>query len=541
MLKKILFIGALIIGIISIVMPGYDVANALGKFCFTCASICTETLAKGMGNCDKEDVCCQLDLEVVVLEADIDACNWGGACTKFGISFDRSELGLRSSDWINAANLVGRGQSFSEVVFLDGSIWDSLFCAEPLLQGCYWEERDAEGNVIARELQPTCPATSEAEKDCECTKIGDKVYKPYYFCPATACYDYTRVTLQTDNWTPAEPSLDQDWFPLGSTQNQGSIHVKEMIVYYKKFKGGILDADGNCQYASECPAESEIVHYVLNEDTGVYEEKEGTVVEPIPCPETNCSDGIDNDRDGDVDCSDSDCTEPCPAEVCDDGIDNDQNGLVDCDDPICSESCNTPETRCFDGIDNDGDGQIDCADSDCTPGQLGKEMICCDGKDNDCDGNIDKDDIDCKEKKEVTCNDLLDNDLDGDVDCADSDCFFECFGPEINCRDRIDNDGDGQIDCADSDCKVGSEANCGDGIDNDCDGLVDCDDPDCCNACGAPETACDDGIDNDCDGQIDCPDSDCASVPPCCGLDVGEACTADDDCCTNRCFKGFCK
>ncbi|NNK32399.1 MAG: hypothetical protein HKP02_04695, partial [Xanthomonadales bacterium] len=59
-------------------------------------------------------------------------------------------------------------------------------------------------------------------------------------------------------------------------------------------------------------------------------------------PEESCSDGVDNDCDGDFDCNDSDCAddfvctcEPEP-EICDDGIDNDCDGFIDCDDVDCN-------------------------------------------------------------------------------------------------------------------------------------------------------------------------------------------------------------
>ena len=57
------------------------------------------------------------------------------------------------------------------------------------------------------------------------------------------------------------------------------------------------------------------------------------------------------------------------VEDCTDGVDNDDNGLVDCDDPACQEGdagadlCY--EATCDDGIDNDGDGMVDGCDSDC--------------------------------------------------------------------------------------------------------------------------------------------------------------------------------
>ncbi len=145
---------------------------------------------------------------------------------------------------------------------------------------------------------------------------------------------------------------------------------------------------------------------------------DGTPVDPafisIRCMatslETNCTDGIDNDGDGLVDCSDSDCTadpacQPVPVENCTDGIDNDGDGLVDCSDSDCTAdpACQpVPVENCTDGIDNDGDGLVDCSDSDCTadpacqPGfLLSLVEICSDGIDNDGDGAIDCKDRDC--------------------------------------------------------------------------------------------------------------------------------------------------
>ena len=56
--------------------------------------------------------------------------------------------------------------------------------------------------------------------------------------------------------------------------------------------------------------------------------------------EYNCSDGIDDDYDGYIDCDDSDCMYDsfCMStsyEVCDDYFDNDGDGMVDCDDSDC--------------------------------------------------------------------------------------------------------------------------------------------------------------------------------------------------------------
>jgi len=131
---------------------------------------------------------------------------------------------------------------------------------------------------------------------------------------------------------------------------------------------------------------------------------EPAAVEPVV---EHCSDAIDNDGDGDIDCADSDCTNdvactgPVP-EVCDDETDNDYDGWVDCADSDCvaAANCQAPPAEiCEDGIDNDGDGAIDCADADCAGvgicGPEGKLKTCSDGVDNDGDGAIDCADSGC--------------------------------------------------------------------------------------------------------------------------------------------------
>ena len=69
---------------------------------------------------------------------------------------------------------------------------------------------------------------------------------------------------------------------------------------------------------------------------------------PLPTglgPEFDCTDGVDDDGDGDTDCADFDCFGNAGCALaqetsCDDGQDNDGDGLVDCDD--CDCDC-TPE------------------------------------------------------------------------------------------------------------------------------------------------------------------------------------------------------
>jgi hypothetical protein len=104
-----------------------------------------------------------------------------------------------------------------------------------------------------------------------------------------------------------------------------------------------------------------------------------------PTSETSCSDGIDNDCDGFVDCDDADCgSDPacaapfCGDLVCDAGEDQ-CNCAIDCGSPPSTE------TQCSDGVDNDCDGLVDGDDPDCqlSCGDVGSSCT----TDSDCCSN----------------------------------------------------------------------------------------------------------------------------------------------------------
>ena len=173
-------------------------------------------------------------------------------------------------------------------------------------------------------------------------------------------------------------------------------------------------------------------------------------------------------------------------EDCSDGLDNDVDGDVDCEDSDCEGATPCVESDCGDGVDNDGDALVDCWDPDCSELEL------------------------CAED----CSDAVDNDLDGWLDCADSECA-EASECQEDCSDGEDNDVDGETDCADADCSAAAHCieDCADGLDNDLDGLLDCEDADCAGIC--TETSCVDGIDNDYDGYTDCEDEACWGIGSC--------------------------
>lgn len=140
---------------------------------------------------------------------------------------------------------------------------------------------------------------------------------------------------------------------------------------------------------------------------------------------TVCSDGIDNDLNGQVDCADSSCSANAACTVekpsnsnCFDNIDNDGNGVKDCGENACQVAypvqCaeNTGNgTICANGVDDDGDGLGDCADPGCVgyPGCPAGESSCVDGGGTPL-GSA------------VCCHDGGDNDANGQSDCSDASC-----------------------------------------------------------------------------------------------------------------------
>lgn len=261
--------------------------------------------------------------------------------------------------------------------------------------------------------------------------------------------------------------------------------------------------------------------------------------------------------------------------ACSDGIDNDGNGLVDCEDPGCQTKrldgtlgpaetvCATEENNiytCSDGKDNNGNGFIDCEDNSCK-----NTAVCCvaQGKEGDC-SDSDKTSQACIEEAIASCSDGIDNDCNGHKDCDDYACKKNSpvaavidYCKKIKCPGTISKEGDCSAeDKTSQECIKEALESCADGKDNDCNDYTDCGDFNCSkSAIGAvkeyclivqgksssntespeykaakeffdksgvkaqqsedTEDLCSDGIDNDWNGLTDCDEPGCKGFEHC--------------------------
>lgn len=255
-----------------------------------------------------------------------------------------------------------------------------------------------------------------------------------------------------------------------------------------------------------------------------------------------CGNNLDDDKDGFIDCSDTDCMSEMSCisaeEVaCDDFMDNDKDGLFDCEDPDacqtfalcapgagaigapcttahdCASDTNAPvcltdaqmnwtggSCSAFCDLFTSGDcpGDAVCASVDGPLGWMGRG-VCIDGCASDADcrpayvcaliGGMTGGPLGCIPIPE-TCSGGFDEDMDGSIDCLDSSCDKAVACTEY-CNNNIDDDGDGDIDCQDKFCaeSVACAEICDNGGDDNGNGLSDCEEVVCkyqahCAVCG---------------------------------------------------------
>lgn len=220
----------------------------------------------------------------------------------------------------------------------------------------------------------------------------------------------------------------------------------------------------------------------------------------------SCRNDIDNDGDGFCPLGqnlnpavDNDCLDP--GEI---------DGGSDCDDTDSDINSGQVEL-CTDGKDNDCDGDADSTDSECESlFDVDNDGFCPGGQDLNDNGNcfdvgenitpFDCNDGDANVNPNAAelCTNNQDDDCDGSTSLTDLDCvgFLDTDGDDY-CSVGFDMNGDG--DCVDPGEEGGR--------------FIDCDDtrPDIVPAVGGTPTAevCTDGVDNNCDGSTDAFDPEC--------------------------------
>lgn len=189
----------------------------------------------------------------------------------------------------------------------------------------------------------------------------------------------------------------------------------------------------------------------------------------------------------------------------------------------CGNDCisgTTSGAACGNGLCEAGNGE-DCLScpADCNGKQNGKpsNRFCCgDGAGenpilcSDGDGSVcNSSGFSCTDMPQTAVNYCC-----GDASCEGAETIGNC---------AIDCDS-----CGDLFCDPATE--------NMCSCALDCGTPP-----GSEAGLCTNGIDDDCDGVFDCADGDCFSDPACACLPGGSSCSANGDCCSNKCKNGTCR
>jgi hypothetical protein len=382
-------------------------------------------------------------------------------------------------------------------------------------------------------------------RDCELAYVSSRTAMPTQSHAEYDCSSYCRINeLNTETGSLCDDNLDNDWDAVVVTG-----------YYSNQYSSNSTSGSGiDCRWGGYF---SYGTNYNPDEDCNMTTLSNGK--ECQLAFELNCTDGYDNDFDGDA------------SGMPNAGWSNNQAGYLayfgvaysndaDYDDYDCQATSPSSEADnaswCFDNADNDLDAYywtgvwtsnsstgIDCSDPDCmgVTNPADENETCLEQEYNDTNPFFQN-----LAWPGMYCANGIDDDADGPVDCYDSDCYQRfgmcslgpCYDVENiiwnSCADSTNNDYESGTDCADSDCVgmigstngglcLSSETICDDGFNNDASGGTDCGDSDCydlvggtinsidvyCKSSETGTTSCYDGFDNDNDGSIDCYDSGC--------------------------------
>jgi hypothetical protein len=250
--------------------------------------------------------------------------------------------------------------------------------------------------------------------------------------------------------------------------------------------------------------------------------------------ETRCTDGLDDDCAGGIDCADSACAGVMPCTglctgasgvctspgLCEQSLGACVSGK--CEYPVdlgascgpksfcrADKSCALGEGNCLDGLDNDGDTLADCADADCSAQPCDKGAPCI--QPGSCVSQV------CVKGSPVQCP-------SGQSCVGDAGCVSPETG--IACANGKDDDADGLTDCADPGCasatcedgnacttgQTCSAGTCGGGASVICNSPGECQVPGACQVdggCGYPHAP----AGSPCDGGVCAPNGTCGVFP----------------------------
>lgn len=266
---------------------------------------------------------------------------------------------------------------------------------------------------------------------------------------------------------------------------------------------------GNCDYITAVTLVSDYYSFI-----------EGIVDDLAADEPEDCTNKVDDNGDGRIDCEDPYCfsLKACVPEDCRNKIDDNGNGLMDCDDPQCKDAIACVPEDCSNKIDDNGNGLTDCDDVQCFFLPICQPENCENGVDDNANGLADCNDPDCinfLKCQHEDCTNKVDDNGNGLTDCQDPECAGsrKCL-PEI-CNDYIDNNDNNLMDCDDPECIDSIYCKleiCNNLVDDNANGLMDCQEPSCMMTVYCQPEVCDDGMDNNANGLADCDDPACAEA-----------------------------
>jgi hypothetical protein len=228
-------------------------------------------------------------------------------------------------------------------------------CAGAAVEACASDERGCGAWAVAVECGAFEQECVEAGGVAACAGGGDS-------CADALALASFPATVAGDSFS-ADAADDQTFTGAGCEARPGSPEMILAVVLdpgerlWVTERGDIdvvVSVQGACDPAGECllslddfdeggfvfepPAPGP--YWIVVETSGPATAAASYEVEVDVLRDEDCGDGVDNDRDGEVDCADDACFgDPvwCSAERdCADGDDNDRDRLVDCEDPDCA-------------------------------------------------------------------------------------------------------------------------------------------------------------------------------------------------------------